>query len=152
MKYVTTKMFAAACGLAMSAGLAMAGPADDSVNGRQGCMKANGAAMGALVPVVKGEAAFDKAVLDAAVAKVEAACAGWGNWWSADHKQGETVKSYAKEAIWTDNATFQTAGATFVTALGGLKAATDDATFKAAFGPFGGACQGCHEKFRAPKE
>jgi cytochrome c556 len=33
-----------------------------------------------------------------------------------------------------------------------LKATTDEAGFKAAFPAVGAGCQGCHEKFRRPKE
>ncbi len=32
-----------------------------------------------------------------------------------------------------------------------LAAATDEASFKAAFPELGNSCKGCHEKFRRPK-
>ena len=146
------KIIAAA---ALSLGLAsaaLAGPADDAVNARIACMKANGAAMGTFVPVMKGEQPFDAAKITAAVGAVEAACAKWADWWKPEFKKGETVESWAKDEIWTDTAGWTAAESAYGPALAAVKASTDDASFKTAFGAFGGTCKGCHEKFRRPKE
>jgi cytochrome c556 len=125
-------------GLATSA---WAGTADDAIKGRQACMKANGGAMGTFVPIMKGEKPFDAAAVKAATDAID-----------ADTQKGESAETWAKPEIWTDNATFKTAEAAYDKAVVALKASTDDATFKAAFGEFGGSCKGCHEKFRKPKE
>ena len=90
MQLMTKTLFAAAF-MALAAVPALAGPADDAINGRQGCMKANGASMGVMVPMIKGEKPFDAAAIADALAKNEAACAGWAGWWGADTQKGETV-------------------------------------------------------------
>ena len=53
--------------LGLGIGLAMAS-ADNAIKGRQGCMKAHGATMGVLVPMMKGEKAYDNAAIQAASA------------------------------------------------------------------------------------
>jgi len=131
-----------------SAAMAEMGP----IESRQACMKANGKMMGVLVPIIKGEKPYDKAAVDGAVAATEAACAGWDGWFGEDTKPGGAVETWAKAEVWTDRATFDAAGAAFGTALGGVKASADEASFKAAFPALGKSCQDCHEKFRRPKD
>lgn len=140
-----------AVALTLLASAATAGPLDDIVKARQACMKANGASMGTYVPIMKGEKAFDAAAVAEAIAKTGAACAGWAGWWGADAAKGETVASRAKPEIWTDAAGFAASGEAYGKAVAGVAAATDEASFKAAFPALGAACQGCHEKFQAPK-
>jgi cytochrome c556 len=111
-------------------------------------MKANGAAMKVMVPMIKGEAPFDKAAIDKALAAEEAACAGWANWWGEDTKPGGAVKTEAKLEIWSDKAGFEAAGAAFMKARTAVAAAADEASFKAAFPDLGKSCQSCHEKYR----
>jgi cytochrome c556 len=140
---------------ALSAGLAtaaFAGPADDAVKARIDCMKANGAGMGVFVPVLKGEKAFDAAAHKTATDAIAAACAGWAGWWKPEFKKGETLESWAKDEVFTDMTGFEASSAGYTKAFTALAAATDDASFKAAFGPFGASCKDCHEKYRRPKE
>jgi cytochrome c556 len=125
----------------------MAGPIED----RQACMKASGKAMGVMVPMIKGEAAYDNAAIQAVLAENEAACAGWAGWWGEDTKAGGAVETWARDEIWSDMAGFEAAGAAYVKAFGAVKASADEAAFKAAFPALGASCQGCHEKFRRPK-
>lgn len=148
-KGIMTMLAAGALSLGLaSAAMAQMGP----VEARQACMKANGKMMGVMVPMLKGEKPFDKAAIDAAIAEEGAACAGWAGFWGEDTKPGVSkVETWAKEEIWTDMAGFEAAGMAFGKALGAVKAATDEASFKAAFPALGAACQGCHEKFRRPK-
>lgn len=129
-----------------------AATADEAIKGRQACMKANGAAMGVMVPMIKAEKPYDNAAVQAALAATEAACAGWATWWAEDTKPGGATETWAKEAVWTDAAGFEAAGAKYGAAFGALKASADEAGFKAAFGEFGGTCKSCHETFRRPKE
>jgi cytochrome c556 len=131
---------------------AWAGAADDAIKGRQACMKANGGAMATFVPILKGEKPFDATAVKAATDSIDAACKGLADMWGADTQKGETAETWAKPEIWTDNATFKEAEAAYDKALVAIKASTDDASFKTAFGGFGGSCKGCHEKFRKPKE
>lgn len=137
-------------GMTFAAGTAFAGPADDAIAGRQACMKAHGAMMGLAVPVMKGEKQFDAEAMNAAYAKEDAACADWAKFWIPESMQGETLKTTAKKEIWDDPKGFEAAGAVWYEAAQKLRAATDEASFKAAFPAVGAGCQGCHEKFRTP--
>ena len=133
----------------ISVGLALAGPADDAITARKACMKGHGGVMKVAVPIMKGEQSYDAAALKAAYDAEGAACADWSKWWGADTQKGETLKTRAAPTIWTDAAGFEAAGGSFYAAALKLQAATDEASFKAAFPAFGAGCQGCHEKFRA---
>jgi cytochrome c556 len=125
---------------------------DDVIKERQACMKAQGGLVFGLgFPIMKGEKPYDKAAIDAAFAKSEAACANWANFWGADTQVGESVKTRAKPEIWTDAAGFEAAGNASYQATQALKAAADEAAFKAALPAVGAGCQGCHEKFQAPQ-
>lgn len=139
---------------ALSLSLASAATAQmGAVEARQACMKANGKMMGVMVPVIKGEKPYDRAAIDAAIADTETACAGWADYWGEDTKPGMTaVETWAKEEIWTDRAGFDAAGMAYGKAKEAVKATADEAAFKAAFPALGNACQGCHEKFRRPKD
>ncbi len=137
--------------LGIGAGAALAETAEEAIKARQACMKANGAMMGVMVPIIKGEKPYDKAAIDAAIAAEGTACAGWANWWGEDTKPGGAVETWAKEEIWTDKAGFEAAGMAYGKASEGVKASTDEASFKAAFPALGESCGGCHEKFRRPK-
>ena len=134
------------------AGAAMA-DAKSAIEARQACMKqGHGGMMKVMVPVMKGQAKFDKAAIDEAIAKSDAACAGWADWWGEDTKPGGAVKTEAKLEIWTDPKGFEAAGMTYVKAQEAVKAAADEAAFKAAFPALGKGCQGCHEKFRQAED
>jgi cytochrome c556 len=140
---------------ALSLGLAsvsLAGPIDDKIKERQACMKAQGAAMGVFVPVMKGEKPYDAEAIKTAIGTMDTACAGWAGFWGADTAKGESAETWAKPEIWSDAAGFKEAEAKGYAAMTALKAATDEASFKAAFPAVGDGCKGCHEKFRRPKE
>jgi cytochrome c556 len=126
------RLLIAAAGFTLASSAAFAG-ADDIIKARQACMKANGAAMGTMVPMMKGEKPY------------------WDKWWAADAQAGATVETFAKPEIWTDAKGWTDASAAWYAAFTAVKASTDEASFKAAFPALGGSCQGCHEKFRRPK-
>ena len=134
----------------LSLGLASAAMADAAatIDARQACMKANGGMLKVMVPIIKGQKAYDKAAIDGAIAKAEAACAGWSGFWGEDTKPGGAVKTEAKLEIWSDPKGFEAAGAAYVAGVAGVKASTDEASFKTAFKTMGKACQSCHETFR----
>ena len=136
--------------LGLGATLAYAS-ADDSIKGRQACMKAHGASMGVMVPMIKGEKPYDNAAIQATLTAEDAACADWAKWWGADTQKGETVETFAKAEIWTDAAGFEAAGGAWYKAFQAAKGSADEASFKATFPALGASCQGCHEKFRRPK-
>lgn len=139
---------ALAFGFAASAAVADTNP----IEARQACMKANGGMAKVMVPILKGQKPYDKAVIDKAIANAEAACAGWADWWGEDTKAGGAIKTEAKDEIWTDKAGFEAAGGAYVKALAGVKASTDEASFKDSFKALGQSCQGCHEKFRKAED
>jgi cytochrome c556 len=126
---------------------------DDTIKARQACMKAQGGGVfGTMFPILKGEKPYDVAAIKAAFDSMDAACADWANFWSEDSMTSTTMKTRAKPEIWTDKAGFEAAGGAAYQAMTALKATTDEASFKAALPAVGAACQGCHEKFQAPKE
>ncbi|NJM31009.1 MAG: cytochrome c [Rhizobiales bacterium] len=124
---------------------------DDAIKARQECMKGQGKMMGVAVPMMKGEKPYDAAAVTAAIDAAGAGCANWAEFWPEDSMKG-TVETYAKPEIWSDKAGFEAAGNKSYTAMQALKTTADEAAFKAAFPAVGDGCQGCHEKFRRPKE
>lgn len=139
----------------MALGLSSAAMADAkaAIEARQACMKANGGMMKVMVPIIKGQKAYDKAAIDAAIAASQKACGGWADWWGEDTKPdtdaGKAAKTEALPAVWTDKAGFDAAGAAYMKAEAAVLATTDEASFKAAFPALGKSCGTCHEKFRA---
>jgi len=122
--------------------------ADDAIKARQACMKmGHGGVMKVAVPIMKGEKPFDAAALKAAYDAEDAACKDWDAFWAPDTQKG-TVKTEALPAIWTDKAGFDAASKNWYDAAMKLRAATDEASFKAAFPAVGNACGDCHKKYR----
>lgn len=145
-------MIIAAVGVSLGATFAFAA-GDDTIKARQACMKAQGGGVfGAMFPILKGEKPYDATAIKAAFDAMDAACADWNNFWTEDSMTSTTMKTRAKPEIWTDKAGFEAAGGASYQAMTALKATTDEASFKAALPAVGAACQGCHEKFQAPKE
>lgn len=151
---ISRKTFAAitagAAVLSVGATLAFAA-ADDAIKARQGCMKAHGAEMGVIGPIMKGEKPYDAAALKAVHEAATTACADWDKSWGDDTKKGETVETFAKEEVWTDAEGFKAAGGKFWEAYQAVVNAADEAAFKAAVPALGEACGACHEKYRRPK-
>jgi cytochrome c556 len=137
--------------LALTVGVGVAWSAmsaDDAIKARQACMKmGHGGVMKIAVPMAKGEKPFDAAALKAAYDAEDAACKDWDSFWAPDTQKG-TVKTEALPAIWTDKAGFDAAAKNWYDAAMKLRAATDDASFKAAFPAVGKACGDCHKKYR----
>lgn len=116
---------------------------------RQAAMKDVGKAIGALAAILRGEAAYDAAVVTQSsysIANNLTAAAGL-------FPAGSTAdNSRAKPEIWQDNAKFVEELGKVVEAAKNVAATGDEASFKASFGALGGGCKGCHEPFRKPKE
>ena len=138
--------------LSLGAPLAVAGP-DESIKARQELMKSQGKAMGPMVAIMKGEAAYDPATIKASVDAFHAAweTAKPSDPWAADSAKG-TVETYAKAEIWSDPEGFKAAFAALTAGLDKLAASSDEASFKTAFADVGNSCKGCHDKFRRPKD
>jgi len=142
--------------LAVTAGLGMAeaaGSPDDAIKARQEEMKANSKAMGALVSILKGETPYDAAKVKSSVDAIAAAgaAADSASAWDAAAQTG-TIETWAKPEVWTDAAGFDAARQKLSTALAALSATNDAGAFKSAFPQLGGACKGCHETYRRPKD
>lgn len=153
----TNFKFALAAGLltlSLGAGLAYAAMSpDDAIKARKACMKAgHGGVMGSAVPMIKGEKPFDAAALKVAFDAEDIACKDYSMLWGADTKAGTAEKTNALPAVWEDPKAFEAAGGVWYAAEQKVRAATDEASFKAAFPALGGSCKGCHEKFRAPTQ
>lgn len=132
---------------------AIAGP-DESIKARQEMMKSQGKALGPLVAIMKGEAAYDAATIKATVAAFHAAweTAKPSDPWAPDSVKGVTVETYAKPEIWSDPEGFKAAFANLTASVDKLAASTDEPSFKAAFAEVGNSCKGCHDKYRRPKD
>lgn len=80
---------------------------------------------------------------------------GLGDWFPATTGPESGVKTEAKAEIWSDNATFVAAAQKLkdeAAKLVEVTAGEDVAAIKAQAGATGGACKGCHDKFRQKKE
>ena len=144
-------MAGALLALSFGASLAMAG-GDDSITARKACMKANGAGMGVMVAMIKGEKPYDAAAVKTALDTMGKACSAWDTFWPEDSKTSTTQKTHASEKIWEDKAGFAAAGEAAYKAETALAATTDEAGFKAAFPAVGAACGACHKAFRTALE
>lgn len=131
--------------------LALAGSAAfaDPIADRKALMKANGAAAGALAPMVKGEKPFDAAVALEALQKLadDAQKMDPAVLWPAGSDTGDTKSS---PKIWSDMAGFQAQIDKFKASTAEAVAAApqDVDALKAAFGKIGASCGGCHEGYR----
>jgi cytochrome c556 len=153
-------MIAVAMGAALVAGAtaAISGESEErAVNARQSLMHLYAFNLGQLGAMVKGEMEYN-----ADLAKVSAdnlvkastmnGMAMWPKGSSMD-AEGMAGKTWAKADIWADGSdigekakALREAAAQMADVAGnGLDAV------KGAMGGVGGACKGCHEKFRAPK-
>lgn len=150
-----SKLFVGVAGAILAAGLGIgvayaALSGDDAITARKACMKAHGAGLGVMVPIIKGEKPYDTATIAAALGKMGAACANWGEFWPKDSMTSKTQTTHALDTIWTDPKGFEAAATAYYNAEQALLATKDEASFKAAFPALGKGCAGCHEKFRAP--
>jgi cytochrome c556 len=115
-------------------------------------MKANGAGMGVMVPMIKGEKPYDASAVKTALDTMGKACSAWDTFWPEDSKTSTTQKTHASDAIWKDKAGFAAAGEAAYKAETALGATKDEAGFKAAFPAVGAACAACHKAYRTALE
>ena len=71
--------------------------------------------------------------------------------WTPGTEQGAAEGSRAKPEIWSDAAGFAAKMADLKNAAAAMSGAADQAAVGAAMGGIGGACKGCHETYRGPK-
>jgi cytochrome c556 len=147
-----SKIFAAVSVVALVAGAAGTASAQDAAavqKQRSDLMKSNGASMGKIVPVVRGQAEFSPAAVEAAEQLAKNAKALQTLWAPGT----DLPNDQAKPEIWTNKADFDAKLAAFLTNTEALAAAAKQGKDQmvAAFGPVGGACGGCHGTYRVPQ-
>ena len=123
---------------------------EDAIKYRQAAMTVMGAHMGRLAAMAQGrvpydaKAAADNASVLATVSRLPFAAFGEGT------DKGRTHR--AKPEVWTDAPKFKEATDKLFAELGKLEAAGKSGSLdqlKAALGPVGAACKGCHDSFQA---
>jgi cytochrome c556 len=119
---------------------------DDPIKARKDLMDANGDATKPIVPILKGAAPFDLAIVQTALkAYINAADKGPALFPPGSNKG----KTHALPAIWANKSDFEARfaklGADSKAALAAIK---DEASFKANFPPIFKDCGGCHETYR----
>ncbi len=124
----------------------------DPIADRIALMKANGKAVGTMVPIAKGEAPFDAAIVAAGLAAIneDAMKMDVAVLFPAGSDKGETT---ASPKIWEDMAGFQAAVDKFKADAAAAVAANpqDLAAFQAQFGALTKNCGACHETYRIKK-
>lgn len=121
--------------------------ANNPAKDRQSIMKNVGAATGAAVKMVKGEAAFDLVAAQLALRTMNTGALAFGHLFPAGSETGEETEASPK--IWSDRAGFDAATAKFVADTSGK--ITDEASFKMAFGAATSNCGACHKAYRVKK-
>lgn len=97
----------------------------------------------------------DKAALAANAKVIDTSAQGLPTWFPRGSGVEARPMSEAKAAIWTDAAGFSAAASNLRTEATKLNAAAASGNLdavKAQFRPTGGACKGCHDKYRQEKK
>ena len=126
------------------------------IKARQAAMTLYSFNIGILAAMVKGEAEYDAKAAEAAAKDLLSAASlenGAAMWPQGSDSEAFPGVTRAKKEIWTtypavvekSKAMKEAATAMVAAAGGGLD------SLKGALGPVGGACKGCHDDFRAPK-
>jgi cytochrome c556 len=137
-------------GLVLAAAVAAhAATPDDIVGARKQNFKQIGGAMKASSDTFKTSAP-DLAVIRKSAATFASLAPKVPTWFPAGTGP-DKVKTGAKAEVWSDAAGFKAAAAAFAKAAGEYKAAADSGNLDAIKGKqaaLGGACKGCHDKYR----
>lgn len=123
----------------------------DVIADRKAMMKEkNGASIGVLVKMVKGEMDYDPAAALAAFTTMREGTEGFETLFPEDSMTGDTT---ASPKIWEDMEAFKAAVAKFHADLDAAIAAApqDKAAFMPVFQTVAANCQSCHETFRIKK-
>jgi cytochrome c556 len=151
MTRLQTFLALAVLSILFSAPAAMAQSNENYIEYRQKVMGANGAAMGAIGDIIKNKLPLSGNIADhARVVNINAKLIA-----SAFKHDASEGKTDAKSEIWKDWAKFEEAAKKLETASAKLAEAGskgDMAAIGDAIKGVGGACKGCHDDFRKPKE
>lgn len=133
-------------------GVAIAQSPAAAIEQRQAAMKQNGGAMKALVPMARGDAAWNQGTAIQALDTLKKVADAAPALFPRGSGPEAGVKTAALPAIWEKWADFQAAAKAQGDAANNLMTlarANDEAGFKAGFAAMGRSCGGCHEPFRA---
>jgi len=129
-------------------------PGGKAVLARQAHMKELGKAFGGVGAELRKEAP-DKAALAAGAATVKAVAQQLPTWFPKGSGPEAGVKTAAKAEVWSDADGFDAAAARLqaeTAKLADVASGGDLEAVKSQFRAAGAACNGCHEKYRAPAE
>jgi len=154
MSNIRNTLFLAAALIGSLAGTqAQAAPAD-TIQARQKNLKEMGEAFKTVRDQVKLSSP-DMAAIQAAGQTIKKHSEAMSTWFPKGTGPEVGVKTAAKPEIWSDAAGFETARTNFVAAAAKFAEVTksgDKATVSAGIGPMGGACKGCHDKYRVKED
>lgn len=142
----------AATSVLTDVGQALAQTPAASIEQRQSAMKMSGASMKAIVPVARGDAAWNPAAVIPALEKLVETAAATPAMFPPGSGAESGVKTAALGAVWEKRAEFEAAAkaqADAARAMLDAARANDEARFKSGFAALGRSCGGCHEPFRA---
>ncbi len=156
-RFVTLGLIAMSCAAAVSTVIAQdAGPpspeqlAQQSVDTRQGLQKVMGFEMGPLGAMLKNKMPFDAAVAGKNAGNIAALASLQPDIFAADTRKF-TLKTKAREGIWTNKSDFDSKSNDLVKAaqdaVTAAKTGDKGATLKAV-ATMGKACGACHDNFR----
>ena len=152
---MTRRILAAALGAALVlpvAALAQDGFAN-KINARQGEMDNHGLNIGVIAGMARGNTPYDAALAQEAANNIRAISTLTQTFsWPEGSDNMAVDGTRALPAIWENLDDFAAKWAALGTAAEGLVAAAGNGQegLGAALGPVGGACQACHEAYRAP--
>lgn len=142
---VRTVLVAGAVTLGITAAMAQAA---NVVEQRQNLMKQNGAATRNVSAMLRGQAPFDLAQVQAALRNYVEVGQVYPTLFPENSKTGNNTK--ATPAVWENKADFDAQNAKFVQdSQAALAAIKDEATFKTEMPKVLGNCGGCHQKYQA---
>ncbi len=96
----------------------------------------------------------DKAAIQAAAGTINTLAPQVATWFPAGSSPADGIKTHALPSLWAKPDEFKAAAAKLVEEAGKFNAlaqAGDMATLGAGMQALGGACKGCHDKFREPE-
>ncbi len=139
----------------LAAGAAAAQDVDRAVKARKSLMTLNSHYLGPLGAMAKGELAYDaEKAGKAAAALAELATFDQSAMWpqGSDQEALGATATRALPKIWATFPAIMEKSAALKSATANLASAAGGGldSLKAALGPVGAACGGCHEEFRAP--
>jgi cytochrome c556 len=143
----------AALGVVVAMGVQAAAPTD-VIKERQDGLKSMGKIFKSVADQLRA-GNLDPATVKEASATITKTADAMANWFPAGSGTEAGVKTAAKPEIWSDNATFMAARQKLVEEAGKFAAlanAGDMASIGGGVRGLGGACKGCHDKFRVKED